>query len=548
MYFGNILVELTLAIALMPLGSICKPLNPTPECSPQTFGYPLQQLPGTSPISISAAALANYTTYSESPGTVNLELYTVSFCNVTVTYTHPGEQDIIHVTVQLPPNWNGKLQALGGAGYAASGGTIFSMPAVAAGYATVDTDSGHAKGASAVFDLSWALDNSGQVNLHLLEDWGSTTLHEMAVIGKAAVNSFYGTKPKYSYFNGCSGGGRQGLQIAEKYPHDFDGILASSPAINPQKVIFGIYHATQVMNDLRIYPPTCEFAAFTKAAIAACDELDGVKDGIISFPDLCRFDAQTVVGRDFDCNGTTLQFTAAGADIVNAAWTGPRGNESTIGWFGFNKDADLSAVVSTVCSSVTTCGPSFSGSSITLVAAWYTYLIAKNPNFDLNSMTEARYFQSWQETLVYSDLVSAANPDLSQFRAAGGKLIIWQGLADAAIPPNGTVAFYQQVLARNPDAHSFALYFEAPGVGHCGGGPGALPSDPLAQLVSWVENGTAPQRLTAADPSGNTRNLCPYPLQQTYIGGNTADVTSYTCTPNPVANESIAHEFPFFDY
>jgi hypothetical protein len=543
MFLKTAFAKLVLALAVAPLGTIALALDPTSACSPETFSYPLEHLPETSSISIRAASVVNYTTTSEPPGSTDEGTYTVSFCNVTVTYTHPGKQDEIHVTVQLPATWNGKLQALGGAGFAASLGTFYTVQAVAAGYSTVDTDSGHTEGLQAALDLSWALASPGNVNLPLLEDWASTSLHEMAVIGKAVIKSFYGTEPKYSYFRGCSGGGRQGFEIAEKYGDDFNGILAAAPAIYAPKFVPAGYFATQIMHELGgVSPPTCELIAFTQAAVAACDELDGVKDGIISFPELCTFDARTVIGSSFDCNGTTLQFTSTGASIANAAWTGPRSDRGgeTIGWFGYSKDADLSTIV---CTSVATCSESFTTS---LAVPYFQYIIAKDPNFDPTTMTDTQYFSTIQQgQRDYGTLFGSANPDLSGFHKAGGKLISWHGLADNVIPVLGTATYYQQVLARDPDAHSFARFFEAPGVSHCSGGPGAIPNGAFEQLVAWVEDGVAPDTLTAVDPSGNTRNLCPYPLRQTYESGDTANPASYSCAPNPSAQESTAKEFPF---
>lgn len=544
------LVPVGLALALSPLGSTGHPVKPTAACSAATFRCLFEQLPGTSSISITAAPVSNYTTVSEPPASTEAGQYTVSFCNVTATYTHPRWNDTIHVTVQLPAaeSWNGNLQALGGAGFASSMGTIYSVQAVAAGYSTVDTDSGHNKGPQAVLDSSWALASPGEINVHLVEDWSSVTLHEMAVVGKAAVDAFYGTKPKYSYFRGCSGGGRQGFAIAQEYAEDFDGILAAAPALNAHKFLAGGYYATQVMNDLGVYPPPCEFAAFTHAAIAACDELDGVKDGIISLPDRCDFDAQTVVGSEFDCNGTTLQFTSAGATIANAAWTGPRSDDPAVGWFGYNKDANLTSIVSTACTSLTTCSEVIASTILGLAVPSFQYLLAKDPTFDPTNMTDAQFFAYAKQAVTeYSSLLSSASPDLSNFHAAGGKLISWHGLSDNVIPVNGTIGYYQEVLAQNRHAHSFARFFEAPGVAHCAGGPGAIPNGAFDQLVSWVEDGVAPDTLAAVDPSGNTRNLCPYPLQQTYVGGDITKAASYQCAHNPVLTEPIAEEFAFFD-
>ncbi|OBT64507.1 hypothetical protein VE03_05362 [Pseudogymnoascus sp. 23342-1-I1] len=262
------------------------------------------------------------------------------------------------------------MEALGGGGYSGSFGSLYTAQAVAKGYVAVDTDAGHIKRDSVSLTPStWALTSPGNVNLYLLEDFGSRALHEMAVIGKAVTEDFYGTQAKYSYFSGCSGGGRQALMIAEKYPEDFDGILAVAPAINIENFVPAGYWAAQLMNDLGTYPQACEIDAFTQAAVDSCDELDGLQDGIISLPGLCTLEPSTVVGQSFNCSGVTQQFTSAGASIVQAAWTAPRSQDGKTDWFGLNKDASLTDYyASTTCTSNSTCSAGAAG----LFSSWIT--------------------------------------------------------------------------------------------------------------------------------------------------------------------------------
>ncbi|RYP47550.1 hypothetical protein DL768_006395 [Monosporascus sp. mg162] len=460
-----------------------------------------------------------------------MKSYTINFCNVTATYTHSGWNDTINVNAWLPltSSWNGRLQALGGGGYSASFGPLYMIQAVANGYVALDTDAGHAKGqVQALSPKEWALTSPGNVNLYLVENWGHRSLHEMAVIGKTITKNYYKTAPEYSYFTGCSGGGRQALVIAERYAEDFDGLLAVAPAIDMENFIPAGFWATQVMNDLGVYPSPCELDAFSQAAIDACDALDGLKDGIISLPDRCHFDPHTVVGQNFDCNGTTRQYTEAGATIVQAAWTGPRSTDGKVGWFGLNKDASLtSTYITTQCASNGTC----SAQPGSLLSGWIQYLLAKDPNWDATNMTKAGLLEFLQQSeRDYSTAMSATGPDLSKFRAAGGKMITWHGLADEAIPPNGTIAYYQQVLERDPHADEFFRFFEAPGVGHCYGGVGAAPEGAFSRLVSWVEDGVAPDRLAAVDSAGRKTSLCPFPLRQSYLGVNNTDGAASGCS------------------
>ncbi|KAL0934599.1 feruloyl esterase B precursor protein [Colletotrichum truncatum] len=506
----------------------CTKPNITDACSPGRFHFP--DIDGTAPISITAAAISNYTDISTAPGTVDAASYTISFCNVSVTYTHPGTDDAVNVQVWLPSpiSWNGRLQAVGGGGYSASVGSLYMTQAVGNGYVALDTDAGHVRGPEGMTTPeAWALKSPGKVDMQLINNWGSTSLHEMAVIGKAVSKSYYGANPKYSYFTGCSGGGRQAMMIAQKYADDFDGIMAAAPAINIEDFLAAAYWPTQVMFDVGVVPAPCEIEAFTKAAVNACDNLDGVNDGIISLPALCNFDPHDIVGKKFSCNGTMQQFTAAAATIVQAAWTGPRSADGKTGWFGVNKDASLTGtLLSTECTSNASC----TAPNANLMSNWIQYLLVKSPGWDASTMSSEKLFQYLQQSKhEYSSLLSAANPDLSAFREAGGKLITWHGLADEIIPPNGTIAYMERVLKTHADSDKFIRFYEAPGVGHCQSGAGAAPSAAFEQLVSWVENGTVPITLYATDATGRHRELCTFPLQQVYVGGDLSDTTSFGC-------------------
>lgn len=521
------------------------PLGTQSTCSSASFSISTDTLNITSP-SISASLAYNFTTYSLMPGSSQTGSYTIDFCNVTVTYGHEGWNDTINVHVWLPAasSWNGRLQALGGGGYSASFGPLYTTQAVAKGFVAIDTDAGHVMGTDAAQSpKDWALTSPGHVNMFLLEDFASVSLHEMAVIGKAITKAYYGTQPSYSYFEGCSGGGRQALMIAEKYADDFDGILAVAPAINIEDFIPAGYWANQVMNDLGVFPQPCEFPAFTQAAIAACDGLDGVIDSIISLPDDCKFDPHGIVGQSFSCDGTQQNLTQAGASIVKAVWDGFQSADGKIGWFGLNKDALLSTYINTECSSNGTCSAVISD----LLSGWLRYFIVKDPSWDPRTMTDAQFSSYIQESgQQYHAMLSAADPDLSNFRAAGGKMITWHGLADEAIPPNGTIAYYQQVLGLDSKADDFYRVFEAPGVGHCIGGNGPIPNDAFDKLVAWVEREEVPNTLAATYTNGTSRNLCPYPLQQVYLGGEYNNSASFGCQSR-IEQGTPASEIPFFN-
>jgi hypothetical protein len=287
---------------------------------------PTPSLYGAEFLSMETTFIANYSRFVHAGlytnhGSVNVA--SANFCNVTLTYTHPGQGDNINVQVWLPADsWNGRLQAIGGGGWQA-GLYVPSLMGMAAavgeGYSTVSTDAGLG---SQVYPTDWALLSPGNVNLYLLQDLGSVSLNDMAIIGKAVSTSFYGQPPQYSYFSGCSQGGRQGLMLAQRYPEAFDGIAASAPAINWGNFIFSDFWPSFVMQTLGKYPPACEFDAITAAALDACDGLDGVVDGVIADIDACSFDPMSIVGKDISCStfdGAPRSISSAAATIIKAA-------------------------------------------------------------------------------------------------------------------------------------------------------------------------------------------------------------------------------------
>ncbi|CEN60317.1 hypothetical protein ASPCAL02758 [Aspergillus calidoustus] len=494
------------------------------ECSPLAIGKP--KLLGASIIDVHAHETHNYTTYGTGPGTNDGGLQTISFCNVTVIYTHPGWNDTVTTQVWLPlENWNGRFQGLGGGGYSTGIDSVYLPYAVAQGYASASTDGGHAGGViTATLDLSWALSSTNNVNWFLLENYASKATNDMAEIGKQVIEAYYKAPPRYSYFNGCSGGGRQALAMAQAFPGAFDGILAVAPAINIETFIPAGYWPSQVMNRDNISLSACEVEGFTQAAVRACDALDGVGDSTISLPSKCKVSARDFVGQKYNCNGTEYTLTVSGAKAVQAAWSG----SGVSGYYGLNKDADLTSFYIPTGSNAVD-GIEFWGGD--LFPNWIVYLAAKDPHFSVSDMTNAEFFDAIRYSqATYASMLATNSPDLSAFKAAGGKMIAWHGLADEAIPPKGIVSYYGEVLKKDRRAHDFFRFFEAPGVGHCSGGLGPVPNAALDQLVEWVENGAAPDTLRADRGSNGTeRNLCQYPLQQVYVGGDPSKPASFTC-------------------
>ena len=261
--------------------------------------------------------------------------------------------------------------------------------------------------------------------------------------------------------------------------------------------------------------------------------MDGVTDGIIAAPGLCAFDPRTVVGKAFNCTdfGTNLTISFEAATIALQAWTGPRSTDGKFWWYGLNKDASLSALANTSCSSTANCA----GQPHPLASSYITPFVQKDPNFDLTNMSYRQYDSIFrQSNNQFASIIGTSDPDLTGFRESGGKMITSHGLADELIPPNGTYDYYQRVLDLDPHAADYYRFFPAPGVAHCVGGVGYFPSNMLQALVDWVENDVVPETLNGTAPpdtNGMVRQapLCPYPLVAAYKGGNVNLASSFQC-------------------
>jgi feruloyl esterase len=450
-----------------------------------------------------------------------------AFCDVTVTLAHPGDGDHAKVQVWLPrTGWNGRLQALGGSAYAAGDNGTGLATAVKQGYAAATTDAGIGD----VIDTSWALSSSGTVNTALLKNLADRSHHETALVGKQIVQKIYGTAASYAYFNGCSTGGREGYQEAQRHPDDYDGILANAPAINWDEFEPATLWPQVVMAQQKTYPTKCEFNAFNQAALTACDKLDGAKDGLISDPQHCTYDPGKLIGAKIDCDGREVTITAADADVVRKIWDGPRTTSGQKLWYGLPVGADFTGLAA---SDIDADGNAF-GTPFQVPAIWVTTFVEKQPTLDLSTITYSQFTRIFQQSQAeYDKLIGSDDPDLSAFHKSGGKLLTWHGSADQYIPTQGTVDYRERVEqklggARNVD--DFYRLFLAPGTTHCG----LAGSNDLAALTAWVEQGKAPKTLTATltTASGQkvTRDLCGYPLVSHYIGhGDPAVASSYHC-------------------
>ncbi|TMR09711.1 tannase/feruloyl esterase family alpha/beta hydrolase [Nonomuraea turkmeniaca] len=457
-----------------------------------------------------------------------------AYCDVTVTLTHPGAGDHAKVRVWLPETgWTGRFQAVGGSAFAAGDYGAGLAGAIKSGYAAATTDAG----VSTYVDTGWALNSDGEVNTALLKNFAERSQHEMAVVGKQVVNEVYGRPVSYSYWNGCSTGGRQGYMEAQRHPGDFDGILATAPAINWDEFEVATLWPQVVMNEENTFPSPCEFNAFNEAAVKACDPLDGAPDGLIGDPATCTFDPRELIGKSVECDGEQETITAADASVVRRIWDGPRTPSGKRLWSGIPIGAGFDLAGTRIDADGDRVGAPFP-----IPAIWVSTFLKRQPSYDLSTITYAEFAKLFEQSRAeYDGIIGTDDPDLSAFRRSGGKLLTWHGQADQLIPAQGTVDYRRRVElamggARRVD--DFYRLFLAPGVAHCAGdtSTGPKPTDALGALTAWVEQGKAPQTLNAAitDSSGKTvtRELCRYPSVSRYTGhGDPADAGSYSCAP-----------------
>lgn len=446
-----------------------------------------------------------------------------ALCRVTAVVTHPPAGDRVKAWIALPlKGWNGRFMGMGGGGM--SGGSEGSVRApAAAGYVAAATDTGHEGGSG-----SFALDANNRHNWMLIRDNAYLGIHDMTVTAKAVAAAFYGKPPRYSYFNGCSTGGRQGLSEAQRYPSDYDGILSGAPAINFAKLHVEQMWGPMLMQTAKHVVPMCRFRAATEAAVAACDAMDGVTDGVLDDPTKCTYDPKALVGAS---NGDCGAFTSQDVDIIRKIWEGPRRRDGTMMWYGLPRGGEFALSQ--------TGGTPLAPRPFGITLDWFRYFLTQNPSWDWTTLTPQSYEQLFDQSVEqFNAVIGTDHPDLTAFRDRGGKILLWHGWADQLIYAGGTIDYYTRVHERSggpAKTAQFARLFMAPGVAHCGGGAGPAPSGQFDAVVKWVEEGKAPDTLLAVrrDQSGvvtRSRLLCPYPLVARYKGeGSTDEAASFEC-------------------
>jgi tannase/feruloyl esterase len=432
-----------------------------------------------------------------------------AYCRVAATLTPSSDSDI-KIEVWLPSaGWNGKYQAVGNGGWA---GTI-SYPAMAAalreGYATSSTDTGHVGGTPAPL-----IGHPEKVI-----DYSHRAVHEMTVASKGIISAFYDRGPRLSYWNGCSTGGRQGLMEAQRFPEDFDAVLAGAPANYHSHL-----HASDLANAVPPLTtpggllPQAKLDMLNRAVLAACDANDGVSDGLVTEPRSCRFDPASLACKTSDADTclTAIQVASVRRMYAASKW---RNGQTIFPGKSPGSESGWSAVVSTARQPI-------------FVALGSFQLAYQDPNWDWKTFDVDRDVKFVDEKTSF---INAVDPDLSRFKARGGRILMYHGWNDTAISPQNSVDYYNSVLKKmGPDQSDFIRLFMMPGMAHCRGGVGPDQVNFMGALERWREQGTAPASLIAIKTSGPrvdmTRPLCPEPQVATYKGaGSVNDAANFVC-------------------
>jgi Tannase and feruloyl esterase len=523
------------------------PAGPAEPCAALT-GLSLPDLPGSDTATVTATEVAG------------------SGCQVGIEITDTsdprgGQPGDIGIDLTLPDSWNGNYMAEGNGVYCspASFVTLTGDQWLAAGYAISQDDCGHT-GFTNPLISPWVTNSNPPpaLNWDRIDDFGYLAQHLTAVESKVVIDDYYGAGAHYSFWNGCSTGGRQGLMEVQRYPTDFNGVLAGAPALNWDQFMVAQMWPQLVMEWNNDFLPTCIENLVNTTLQGQCHDQDGQVDGVFD-PRTCNVLGvlRSLIGTVTPC-GT---FTATDALVIQEIWQGPRfsGSQKNLltglpVWFGMEPGANLAGAYVPppilgpggglgLATTFQQANGQWAGAPFIPSADWFVRWIKQDPTW---VFTDETYQQYWQDFVksgqMFDSEIAADNPNLQAFKAHGGKLIMWQGLADQLIFTGDSINYYNRALAANggiSGTESFFRYFLAPGVGHCGTpGPGSIaPTNPMQQVINWVENGQAPAVLDASGSINGqsvTRPLCPYPdPDAVYTGGNPDVASSYTCSSRP---------------
>jgi feruloyl esterase len=475
-------------------------------------------LPDTTVTSAQAVTTGSFTP----PGSSNAITNLPPFCRVAGVIAPTSDSRILFEVWMPLEKWNGKFAGVGNGGWA---GAISFGPLgdqLRRGYATASTNTGH-QAVPGVNAARFAYEKPEQ-----LVDFAYRSQHETAVRAKALVEAFYGKSPERSYFIGCSSGGYQGLMEAQRFPSDYDGIVAGAPANNWTRLMAGDFDGIlAVLKDPSSNLTLQALGLLHRGALFACDGADGVADGVIDDPRRCTFDPGRLA-----CQGSQASSGCLTTEQVEAARRVYRGL----------KDPKSGAQLypGLVPGSEPYWPHRDPANPFSIPIAHYKWLVFADPNWDWKTFDFADpddYQAHLKAEAKFAPILNATNPDLSAYRKRGGKLLQWHGWNDQLIAPQNSIDYYESVQAffgRGGDVRDFYRLFMAPGMAHCSGGTGPNVFDMQAALEQWVERGLAPDQIVAARSingvADRQRPLCPYPKVAVYAGsGDTNDAANFAC-------------------
>ena len=455
---------------------------------------------------------------SSAPVAADASAGTPAFCEVRASIS-PVAGSQIGAVYRMPASWNGKVLGIGGGGAAGNLTIQAATPGLSRGYATIQNDLGHSS--TSATDWAFTLKGPGQQNTEGIIDFGHRATHEATVVGKAVASRYYSRAPQRSYWQGCSTGGRQGLAEVQRYPDDYDGVIAGAPVYSPMVYSNAIlrvqaFHARPDSNLQPAHVPLIQ-----KAVLAACDMKDGVADGILTDPRACTWDPgelECKAGAAADC------LTKAQVETVRRVYSGVKTKSGKYAAMPLMRGGESDWVARMIG---TAQAPR--GVNAILGAPFLAYIAKGDAAYDFMTFDPERDLAALEAGLAAH--VHQQNPDIARFVARGGKLLLWHGFNDPGPSPLSTIDYFEAVQKKVPASKEAVRLFLAPGVLHCGGGAGPDRFDTLTAMENWVEKGTAPATMLATKANSPvSRPLCPYPQLPRYKGaGDTNNAASYVC-------------------
>lgn len=531
------------------------------------------------PSAVTAAAV-----YNATAGMSSTETYT--YCNVTITYTHTGKGDevVVKYAFPQPSDFNNRFYVAGGGG--------FSLSSDATGGLEYGAASGATSAGYDAFDYSYddvVLYGNGSINWDATYMFAYQALGEMTLVGKAITEGFYsltnGTKI-YTYFEGCSDGGREGMSQVQRWGEEYDGVIAGAPAMRfAQQQVHHVF-SSAVEHTMDYYPPPCEMDKIVNATIAACDPLDGRTDGVVSRSDLCKlnFNLTSIIGEPYYCaaeNSTSLGFgfskraegsttsyqpaqngtvSAAGVAVAQTIYDGLHNSQGERAYLSWQMAAELSDADSEYDSTTDSWGLSIPSTGGEYVTKFVQLLDIDN----LSNLDGVTYdtLTEWMNIgmIRYMDSLQTTIPDLTSFQSSGGKLLHYHGESDPSIPTGSSVHYWQAVratmygnLTAEQSLEALADWYQlylVPGAAHCGTNdlqPGPYPEVNMEVMIDWVENGVKPTRLnttvSAGYYEGETQMLCQWPTRPLWSSSN---ATTFDCVNDQESLDTWNYTFDAF--